>query len=109
MKKELIMYTRTSGCPLVSSAKRVLQQNGITYREIFIDRDEAARQRVLDWTGFQAVPTLVISESGGVVPLSTPPALPKGSSPRGIDRGDMITEPNDQQLIDWLRKHHLTT
>ncbi|MBZ0297451.1 MAG: glutaredoxin family protein [Anaerolineae bacterium] len=102
------MYTRTSGCPLVSSAKRVLQQNHITYREVFIDRDEAARQRVLDWTGFQAVPTLVVSDEGSTLPLEPPTELAKGISPRGIDRGAMITEPNDQQLIDWLRKHHLT-
>ena len=105
MNKELIMYSRTSGCPLVSSAKRVLQQNAIAYREIYIDRDDEARQRVLAWTGFLAVPTLVVAEADSSLPLEEPTPLPTGSSPRGIDRGMMLTEPSDQQLLDWLRKH----
>jgi glutaredoxin len=99
------MYTRTFGCPYVSIAKRVLKQHDIPYREIFIDRDKEARDRVLAWTGFLSVPTLVVSENGGDLPIREPAPLPQGGSPRGIDRGDMITEAGAEQLTAWLQKH----
>ena len=36
----------------------------------------------------------------------TPPFPPDhGASPRGIDRGSMITEPSADQLLHWLVKH----
>lgn len=103
MTKALIMYSRTSSCPFVTLAKRVLTDQ-IAYQEIYIDRDPEARQRVLDWTGFLSVPTIIVSEDG-VLPIEEPEPLPKGTSPRGIDRGAMITEPNMVQLTDWLIKH----
>lgn len=102
--KELVMYSRTASCPFVTLAKRVLDDHKIAYREIYIDRDPEARQRVLDWTGFLSVPTLIVSENG-LLPVETPLPLPQGTSPRGIDRGDMITEPNLIQLTEWLEKH----
>lgn len=107
MTDELVMYTRSMGCPLVTLARRVLREQGVTYREIFIDRDPQARERVLNWTGFLAVPTLIIAPVGTDLPQEEPEALPQGASPRGIDRGLMITEPNEQQLIHWLQKHSL--
>lgn len=105
MDKELVVYTRTLGCPFVTIAKRVLKKYNIAYREIFIDKDQAARQRVLDWTGFLSVPTLVIAQPGGELPITEPLPLAKGTSPQGIDRGDMITEPREPQLVAWLGKH----
>jgi glutaredoxin len=102
---ELVMYTRTLGCPLVASAQRILQQQGVRYRQVFIDRDPQAREYVLAWTGFLAVPTLVVTEPGAVTPVSAPTPLLPGASPRGIDRGTMITEPGEQQLLDWLSRH----
>jgi len=99
------MYTRTAGCPYVTVAKRVLSDYALTYQEIFIDKDPDAKQRVLDWTGFLAVPTLVVSNNGDGLPIEEPSPLPKGSSPRGIDRGAMITEPTQQQFVTWLEKH----
>lgn len=107
MTRELLMYSRTSGCPFVTLAKRVLTEHEIAYREVFIDRDSDARARVEDWTGFQAVPTLVIVEAGQDMPYTMPEPLAAGHSPRGIDRGPMITEPNIDQLKDWLAHHHL--
>lgn len=103
--KDLIMYSRTSGCPFVTLAKRILDDCGIPYREIFIDQDAAARERVLRWTGFLSVPTLVAAPVGEVLPLVEPPPLPPGSSPRGINRGAMITEPNADQLTQWLEQN----
>jgi hypothetical protein len=76
MAQTLVMYTRTYGCPYVTLAKRVLQQESVPYQEVFIDKTEE------------------------------PASLAHGTSPRGIDRGAMITEPSSDELLDWLRKHH---
>ena len=103
------MYSRTAGCPYVTLAKRVLGDYALPYREVFIDKDPDAKQRVLEWTGFLAVPTLVISNNGDGLPIEEPSPLPKGASPRGIDRGAMITEPTQQQFIAWLEKHQFVS
>lgn len=103
------MYTRTAGCPFVTVAKRVLSDYALPYQEVFIDKDPEAKQRVLEWTGFLAVPTLVVSHNGEGLPLEEPDPLPKGASPRGIDRGAMITEPTQQQLVAWLEKHQFVS
>jgi glutaredoxin len=105
MSKELVMYTRTAGCPFVSIAKKVLAEHQVPYREIFIDLDLHARERVLDWVGFLSVPTLVVAEEGQDLPFAEPAYLEKGHSPRGIDRGAMLTEPNAAQLRAWLTRH----
>lgn len=102
---ELVMYTRTYGCPYVTLAKRILQQENVPYREIFIDKDTQAREQLLTWTGFLSVPTLVVSANGNGLPIEEPVPLPAGASPRGIDRGAMITEPSSDELLAWLRKH----
>jgi glutaredoxin len=108
MVKEVVMYSRTQGCPYVTTAKRVLQEAHVPYREIHIDKDPEARNRVLYWTGFLSVPTLVIAENGSSLPISAPEPLPEDAiSPRGIDRGTMITEPSADELMAWLRKHNL--
>ncbi len=108
MANELVMYSRTSSCPFVALAKRVLNEHHVHYREIFIDREPEARQRVMEWTGFLSVPTIIVS-ADGVLPTDEPSPLAQGSSPRGIDRGAMITEPNVAQLTDWLHKHGFIT
>lgn len=102
---ELVMYSRTSSCPFVTLAKRVLADYDVSYREVFVDQDEQARARVIAWTGFLSVPTLLVAEAGGVLPVSEPEFLERGRSPRGIDRGMMITEPNAEELSTWLLKH----
>lgn len=105
MMKELVMYGRTSSCPFISLAKRVFADYHVPYREIFIDRDPEARQRVLDWTGFLSVPTLVVAQPGEDLPYEPQSPLAAGYSPRGVDRGTMITEPNTDELIHWLQRH----
>lgn len=105
MTRELVMYTRRMGCPFVTVAKRVLDDYHVAYREILIDQDDTARQRVLRWTGFLSVPTLLIAETGSDMPVQDPVPLPVGSSPRGIHRGVMITEPSADQLTEWLTEH----
>lgn len=105
LERELVMYTRTAGCPFVSTAKRVLNEYQIPYHEIFIDRDPEAKERVLAWTGFLSVPTLVVAEPGEILPYTDFAPLPAGESPRGIDRGPMITEATTGELEDWLVRH----
>lgn len=103
--KTLVMYSRTYGCPFVSVAKQVLREHNIPYEERFIDQDAAAKERVLTWTGFLSVPTIIVAEAGEKVPYTDFAPLPDGDSPRGVDRGPMITEANAQELTAWLTKH----
>lgn len=105
MDYEIVMYSRFSPCPYVRTAKRLLDREGIPYREIYIDADPAAKQRVIEWTGFQSVPTIILALPGELVPYEPPQPLAPGASPRGIDRGTMITEPSETQLENWLRQH----
>lgn len=102
---ELVMYIRTRGCPFMSTARLALARMQIPYREINIDTDEAARAWLLETVGFLSVPTLVLAHPGEDRPYAEPAALPPGSSPRGIDRGSVLTEPNSQQLAIWLEHH----
>jgi len=104
MTRELVMYTR-SGCAMVGLAKRVLRDYHVAYREIPVDRDETARLWVTTTTGFMSVPTLVVANEGDNLPFEVPLPLEKGSSPRGINRGSIITEPNVNQLVGWLEQH----
>jgi len=105
MTNKLIMYSRRMGCPYISLAKRVLADYALPYDEIYIDQDEEARALVLHWTGFLSVPTLVVSHNGDKLPYDQPEPLIPGSSPRGINRGAMITEPSIDQLTAWLAQH----
>lgn len=109
MSNELVLYSRTFGCPLTDLVKETLKQHAIPYREVFIDRDDQAKERVGAWTGFQSVPTLIVAETGADTPVAPPIPLATGHSPRGIDRGAMITEPNTDQLTLWLQKHGFIT
>lgn len=102
---ELVMYSRTTGCPYISTAKRVLHAHNVAYRELFIDQESQARERVLEWTGFLSVPTLVVAQHGQDLPYTAFDPLPAGASPRGIDRGPMLTEATAGELEAWLKKH----
>lgn len=102
---ELVMYSRTMGCPFITTARRVLHEQEVAYREIMIDHHVEARERVLAWTGFMSVPTLVAAQWESDLPYSEPAPLEQGLSPRGIHRGALITEPNARELLVWLGDH----
>jgi glutaredoxin len=102
---DIVMYSRSTGCPFITVAKRVLNERGVPYHEIMIDQDPEARERVRLWTGFLSVPTLVIAEKDHLLPYQDILPLPRGTSPRGLDRGAMITEPSDDELLAWLKQH----
>ena len=107
MTVELVMYNRRKPCPWVVLAKQTLQLHGVAWREVLIDEDEDARRRLLDWVGFLSVPTLIVAAPGSDLPLEQPAALAAEISPRGIDRGSMITEPGMAQLSAWLQRNGL--
>jgi hypothetical protein len=77
----------------------------VAYAKVDIKRDKAGAGRVRSWTGFESVPTLVIAAEDGLEPCEAPLALRPGASPRGIDRGCLLTEPNRGELRAWLAKH----
>lgn len=103
--KALLMYSRTIPCPDCTRARQLLESNGIPFEEIMIDQDPAARTFVEELTGFHAVPTLVIARPNERQPITPPRALERGRSPRGIDRGPVITEPDMVSLRAWLAGH----
>ncbi|NJL92563.1 MAG: glutaredoxin [Anaerolineae bacterium] len=100
-----MVYSRTTGCPFISIARRVLSHHAILYQEIYIDRDPVARQRVVEWTGFESVPTLIVAAQDETQPFEVPLPLERGCSPRGINRGSMLTEPTEAELEAWLSQH----
>jgi glutaredoxin len=104
-QKELVVYTRTTYCPYQARASRVFEQHDLHPREILIDMDQSAMDRVINWTGFKSVPTIIAAPPGGDMPFEEPAPLARGASPRGVDRGSMITEATEDELTVWLRKH----
>lgn len=102
---ELVMYTRTRPCPFVNVARQALAQAGVPYREINIDHDAAARAWLLETVHYLSVPTLVVALPGDDRPYTPPEPLLEGLSPRGIDRGPVLTEPGGPQLKTWLVRH----
>lgn len=109
MAHRLIFITRTFGCPMATLARRVLDDYGVAFEEVFYDTDPAWREKLLAWTGFLSVPTLFIADADShpPAPISPPTPLEAGASPRGIDRGAMITEPFEDELLAWLAKFGL--
>ena len=107
MTQELVMYVRSFYCPNVALARDVLQRYKIPCREINVDGSPQLKTRLKAWTGFHSVPTLILANPGEDVPHTDFSPIPAGQSPRGVDRGPMITEPNNKQLENWLYKHDL--
>ena len=103
--KALIMYSRTIPCPDCSRARELLDELAIPYQEVMIDQDPTARQMVVGLTGHQSVPTLVVARPGEAAPFPDPQPLIPGRSPRGVDRGTVISEPDMVSLRRWLTGH----
>jgi len=107
MALTLVFVNRTSGCPLSTLAHRVLDDYGVSYTERYYDTDPNVKARLIEWTGFLSVPTLYVADADIDRPATPPMPLEAGASPRGIDRGSMLTEPSADQLLAWLQKHGL--
>ena len=105
MNKELIVFGRTYPCPDLMRTQRFLKANDIQYRQINIDEDRTALEIVERWVGHHSVPTVVVANAGDVHPIVEPAPVPAGRSKRSYDRGSMITEPSDEALHGFLRRH----
>jgi glutaredoxin len=106
MAKQLVVYM-SPWCGNSLDAQRALKEWGVAARFINIKEDKAAAGRVKAWTGFESVPTLVIAEGDSTEPVEPPAALAPGRSPRGVDRGVMLTEPTRAELRAWLVRQGL--
>lgn len=104
----LVVYVRSSFCPDVARWRRWVSEHPLDYVEFDIDRDVEAYHRVLEWTGHESVPTLVIAPDDGIAPFEEPALLPPGRGPRAVDRGTMLTEPNPGQIAPFLDRHGIT-
>jgi glutaredoxin len=104
MSRQVIVYM-SPWCSSSSDTQRALKEWGVPATFVNIKEDRAAATRLRSWVGFESVPTVVLAEDGSVDPYETPAALAAGSSPRGIDRGSLITEATRVQLRAWLVRH----
>ena len=102
MAKELVVYTRTTPCRDVTRTRLDLTSQGLDFREIDIEAEPAAAQRLEAWTGYQSVPTVIVAEVGSDEPIHPPAALTPNQSPRNADRGSMISEPDTENLMVFL-------
>ena len=106
MAKHVVVYM-SPWCYTSQDTQRALDEWGVPAAFINIKEDRAAAARVKGWVGFESVPTVVVAEGDSVEPFEPPAALPAHSSPRGLDRGSLITEASRNQLRDWLVKHEV--
>ena len=106
MPKSIMLYM-SNWCSQSQDTKRALSEWGVPFRGINVKEDRAAAARVRELVGFESVPTVVLVEGDDLVPCEPPAPLPPGSSPRGVDRGSIITEASREQLRAWLTKNGL--
>lgn len=106
MSKRLVMYM-SPWCSTSADTQRALNEWKVNATMVNMKEDRAAAARVQGWVGFESSPTLVIAEGDSLEPYEAPAPLAAGKSPRGIDRGSMLTEASRPQLRAWLVKHGL--
>ena len=99
----LVVYGRSSFCPDMMRWRRWVKEHPIRYIEFDIDGDDEAYGKVRAWTGHESVPTLVIAPDDGFDPIEQPEPLT--GSPRGADRGVMLTEPHPGQIETFLERN----
>lgn len=103
MTRQVVVYM-SPWCSSSSDTQRALKEWDVPATFVNIKEDRAAATRLRGWVGFESVPTVVLAEEGSVEPCAAPAPLPVGSSPRGVDRGSLITEATRVQLRAWLVK-----
>jgi hypothetical protein len=102
--KEILVYASDDRQGDVEVVVRILNEYNIPHRRISIDCDPAALGRILLWTGHRSVPTLVAVDPGEDDPCHPPQPIKYWASPRGVDRGSIISEPSQNELLAWLRR-----
>jgi glutaredoxin len=104
MTRRIVVYM-SPWCYTSKDTQSALNEWGVPATFINIKEDPAAAARVRGWVGFESVPTIIVAEGDSVEPFEAPAPQTAGSSPRGVDRGSMITEATRNQLRAWLVKH----
>lgn len=60
---ETITMYSTTWCPDCHRAKRFLEQNGVAYQEVNIERTPGAAEQVMSWAnGKRVVPTITVGD-----------------------------------------------
>lgn len=103
MSRQVVVYM-SPWCSSSSDTQRALKEWDVPATFVNIKEDRAAATRLRGWVGFESVPTVVLAEEGSVEPCEPPAPLSAGGSPRGVDRGSLITEATRVQLRAWLVK-----
>lgn len=103
MTRQVVVYM-SPWCSSSQDTQRALKEWDVPATFVNIKEDRAAATRLRGWVGFESVPTVVLAEEGALEPFVAPSPLPTGSSPRGVDRGSLITEATRPQLRSWLVK-----
>jgi glutaredoxin len=106
MSRQVVVYM-SPWCSSSADTQRALNEWGVPATFVNIKEDRDAANRLRGWVGFESVPTVVLADEGGMEPCETPAQLTSGTSPRGIDRGSLITEATRVQLRAWLVKNGL--
>ncbi len=104
MTRQVVVYM-SPWCGSSADTQRALSEWGVPATFVNIKEDRAAAARLRGWVGFESVPTVIVAEDGSVEPFESPAELAAGKSPRGLDRGSLITEATRVQLRSWLVKH----
>lgn len=102
--KEVVIYASGDCRKAIQQVHNILARYHVPFREVRIDLDPAALGRVLLWTGRRSVPTLVVAQPGQDDPYLPPQPVKSWISPRGVDRGSIISEPSSVQLLSWLER-----
>lgn len=108
MSREVVVYM-SPWCSSSADTQRALKEWGVPAKFVNIKEDRSAAVRLREMVGFESVPTVILAEEGCVEPCEPPAVLTKGSSPRGVDRGTVITEATRVQLRTWLVKQGFLT
>lgn len=106
MSKRVVVYM-SPWCGTSLDTQRALNEWGLPVTFVNIKENRGAAARVRQWVGYESVPTVVMAEGDSMDPFEEPAPLPAGASPRGVDRGSIITEASRIQLRAWLVKHGL--
>jgi len=106
MTRQVVVYM-SPWCSSSQDTQRALKEWGVPATFINVKDDRSAAIRLRGLVGFESVPTVVLVENGGTDPCEPPTDLPTGKSPRGVDRGSIITEATRMQLRSWLVKQGL--
>lgn len=107
--KEIVIYASRERHHEVELIGQVLRQYHVPHREVSIDCDPAALGRVLLWTGRRSVPTLVAVDHGRDDPYQPPHPVKSWAGARGVDRGSIISEPSESELVTWLKRQGFVT